>query len=118
MAPVLLVVPLAPVPPMVGVPAVPAGLLLMVLPVAEVPVADVLGSVLFMVAPLAGVPIVPPALVESGMPPTLVAAESVPSVLLGVLVEAPLPPQLPRKKPPATRAARARPEREKDIRRS
>ena len=107
MAPVLLVVPLAPVPPTVGVPAVPAGLL----PVAEVPVAEVPGAVP-LIAPLllAGAPVGLPELSESGMPPTLVAAESVPSVLLGVVVEAPLPPQLPNSRPPSTRAAKARPE--------
>ena len=108
MAPVPLVVPLAPVPPVVGVPVVLAGLL-MVPPVVEVPV-------LFMAPePPAGGLIGPPELSESGIPPTLVAAESVPSVLLGVLVEAPLPPQLPSSKPPSTRAANARPEKEEVI---
>jgi hypothetical protein len=95
LAPVLLVVPLAPVPPEVGLPAAPA---LPVPPVGEMPVP----------LPL----IVPPVPVESGMPPTLVAAESVPSVLLGVEVVASpvLPLQAPSSQPPSSKAAKARPE--------
>lgn len=47
---------------------------------------------------------------SAGMLPTLVAAESVPSVLVGVLVEVLLlPPQDPRSRPLSSKAAEIRP---------
>ena len=53
---------------------------------------------------------VPVGLVAGGVPPTLVAAESVPSMLLGVLVVVLLafwPPHAPSKVPPTSSVANA-----------
>jgi hypothetical protein len=115
-------VPLAPVPPTAGLPVVPAGVVPMVAPVLEVPLLPLPPpfmllpeSVPFILAPPvppAGAPMVPPVPVESGVPPTLSAAESVPSVLLGVLVLVPFspPPQLVSKVPPSSKVARGKKE--------
>lgn len=102
MAPLPLVVPLGPVLPVVGAPAPPVVAPPMVLP----------GVV---VAPGVPVPLMAPLLpVELAAPPAAVAAESVPSVLLGVLVlvlvlvSLWLLPQLLSKVPPSSTAARGK----------
>jgi hypothetical protein len=107
------------VPPIVGVPALPVGLLPIVAPVLEVPDLPeppfmlVPVSVPFMLelpVPPAGAPIALPEPVESATPPALLASDSVLGALVGVLVLVPfsLPPQLLSDRPPSSKAARGK----------